>query len=385
MAYEKLSLDEKERIRLAEWRISKAKNFEEADRVPVQIGVHNPFFAWVLGYTFYDYYRNWDVCRFVQIEGPKWAFKNLGDDRAPVHYDAWLNKIEGEYPMPDVGSVGEGIVFGCNIVLPDKEHPWTTPWIIPKFKTVEDLDKLEVPDPKECEKKLLEHIRRAYGKEISIPKGSVPKIHPPFSAAGSLMGTETLFTFIYKYPNEMYKFLEKLYETYCVLKDYENNQKGLESNSLNLADDHAGYLNVNMYRKYVLPFNKRLYERYGKEKRRLHMDSKSDHIANIIVEEYRVNEMDLGSSQFTDIAKIKKAFKDKVFFNGNLDTRLLVSGNEEEIKKNIEYCIVNAGPGGGYAFDVGGETFANIDINKLKFAIEYAKKIGKYPIQNKNL
>lgn len=114
------------------------------------------------------------------------------------------------------------------------------------------------------------------------------------------------------------------------------------------------------------------------------MDSKSDHIAYIIVEEYKINEMDLGSSQFTDIAKIKKAFKDKVFFNGNLDTRLLVSGNEEEIRKSIEYCIYNAAERGGYAFDVGGETFANVDINKLKFAIEYAKKIGKYPIRTKN-
>jgi uroporphyrinogen-III decarboxylase len=383
MTYEKLSLDEKERIRLAEWRISKAKNFEEADRVPVQIRVHNPFFTWVLGYTFYDYYRNWDVCRLVQIEGPKWAFRNLGDDRAPVPYDAWLNKIE-EYPLPDVGSVGEGIVFECKIVLPEKERPWTTPWIIPKFKTLEDLDKLVVPDPKECEKRLREHIRRAYGKEIPLPRGMVPKIHPPLSAAGSLMGAETLFTFLYKHPNEMHKFLEKLYKTYCVLKDYEDDQRGRESRSLNLADDHAGYLNVDMYKKFVLPYNKRLYERYGREKRRLHMDSKSDHIAYIIVEEYKINEMDLGSSQFTDIAKIKKAFKDKVFFNGNLDTRLLVSGNEEEIRKSIEYCIYNAAERGGYAFDVGGETFANVDINKLKFAIEYAKKIGKYPIRTKN-
>ena len=52
-----------------------------------------------------------------------------------------------------------------------------------------------------------------------------------------------------------------------------------------VSDDHAGYLSEEMYRRFVLPYNKRIYERYGKVRRTLHMDSPTEHIAEIIRDE----------------------------------------------------------------------------------------------------
>jgi len=359
------------RVREIKERWSKATNFEEPDRVPIQIDVAAPLFCKVLGYTLKDLYRNLAVCRKIQIEGPQWAYRVLGDDRLPN-----VPNME-DPPLPPTGSIAEGIAFDCEIRLPDDESPWLSPWIIPKLKTPEDLEKAEVPDPKECVERWEKHYLKAFGVKIPVKGGLT--IHPPLSAAGSLMGTMRLYTYLYKYPDLMHSFLQKLLKTFFELMDYRDAQLGTETRSIGLSDDHAGYLSEDMYRKFVLPYNKQIYEKYGKEGRGLHMDSQSDHVAYILLKEYRIQSMDLGFE--ADIAKIKEVFDGKVFFNGNLNSKLLVLGTEKELRKATEHCIYSAAPGGGYAFDVGGEAYAGIDVNRLLYVINYAKKIGRYPIR----
>lgn len=43
-----------------------------------------------------------------------------------------------------------------------------------------------------------------------------------------------------------------------------------------------------------------------------------------------------------------------------------------------------AAPGGGYIFDNGGETYTGVPPEKLKYEVEYAKKVGRYPIRKDN-
>ncbi|KYH41492.1 MAG: hypothetical protein AYL32_004640 [Candidatus Bathyarchaeota archaeon B26-2] len=347
-----------------------ARSFEEADRVPVLINVGAPFFCQVLGYTLKDFYRNLDLNLKIQLEGSRWAYENLGDDRT-----GYLKSIEEV--SPNLGAVGEGIVWDCQIRLPSEETPWLAPWIIPKFTTPEEIDKLEVPDPKECLKRLERHYKVAFGVEVraEIPPG----IHPPCSAAGSLVGTERLYIYLYKYPDLMHKLFRKLLKSFFVLRDYVDDETGRTTRSIGLSDDHAGYLSEEMYREFVLPYNKQIYERYGKERRRLHMDSPTEHIAEIIRDEYKVDELDLGWQ--ADIVKIKEALDGKVFFNGNMQSRILTTGTYQQIRDAVAHCIYAAAPGGGYYFDMGGETYAGIDVERLRYAIAYAKKIGRYPLK----
>jgi len=360
----------KEGKRDIEERWATARNFEEPDRVPVGIGVGNPFFCSILGYNLKDFYRNLDLNLKIQMEGSKWAYENLGDDR--ISYGRSLRRIS-----PNIGSVSEGIVWDCLIRLPTEESPWLPPWIVPKFITPEEIEKLEAPDPRECVKRLEKHYLRAFG--VKIRAKLPPGIHPPCSAAGSLVGTERLYIYLYRYPNLMHRLFQKLLKSFFVLRDYADDQTGRTITRVGLADDHAGYLSEKMYRKFVLPYNRQIYEKYGKEGRSLHMDSQTDHIAHILRDEYRLDSLDLGWQ--ADILKIKEALDGKVFFNGNMESRLLVASPYEGIRRAVEHCIYSAAPGGGYAFDLGGETYAGIDVNRLKYTIEYAKKIGKYPLK----
>ncbi|MCD6538273.1 hypothetical protein J7L18_06675 [Candidatus Bathyarchaeota archaeon] len=357
-------------------RLERVQKFEEPDRVPVIIGLGGPYYAKIFGYTFKEYYGNLRVMLDVQIKGIKWRINWLRDD---------ISYIGVSF---DVGSIAEGIVFNCEIKMPDDENPWRSPWIIPCIKSLEDIDNLEVPDPYE-HKGIREYYRRFeefkglvrenYG---DLPVGGGLGIHPPVSAAGSLLGTSRLYFWLLKYPNEMHKLFRKLEETFKVLREYYYEVTGAERGYLGLADDHSGYLNRRMYERFTLPYNLSLYEAFGTKDRSLHMDSHMEHIADIITDVYKVRSVDVGVEN--DIRVLAEKFRGKAIFNGNANWRALLENSFEAIEIEVERCIYYAAPGGGYIFDNGGETYANIPPEMLKYEVEYAKKVGKYPIKRGN-
>jgi len=356
-------------------RVEAAGEFQEPDRVPIIIDVGGPYYAKIFGYTLADYYNNLSVMLHVQVKGIKWRLRWLKDDLA--HIGVRL----------DLGSIAEGIVFDCEIVMPDERRPWQSPWIVPRIRTLEDIDDLEIPDPhthkgiKAYYEKLEKFRKLAKENYGNIPVGGGLQIHPPTSAAGSLMGPQRLYSWMYKHPNEIHKLFRKLEKTFVVLREFYHEITGVESSSLGLCDDHAGYLSREMYRRFVLPYNLRLYQRFGKRYRSLHMDSHMDHIADILRDTYKLNYADVGVEN--DIRIVAKHFKGSVVFKGNANWRaLLASRLKTELE--IEKCILHAAPGGGYIFDNGGETYTGVPPEMLKYEVEYAKKVGRYPIKKEN-
>ena len=366
-------------VRIAERnreRLESVYKFEEADRIPVIIGLGGPYYAWLFGYTLMEYYSSFKVMVDVQLMGLKWRFETLQDDvvNISVHLD--------------VGAISEGIVFNCRIIMPDEKHPWRSPWIVPRIHSLEDIDRLEVPDPNDHPgiqayynrlEEFMKYVKSEY-KNIPVNMSEL-QIHPPLSAAGSLLGPQRLYTWLYKYPSEMHKLLRKLEETYCKLRKYYCERVGVEADSISLCDDHSGYLNRKMYETFTLPYNLRLFERYGGRHRGLHMDSRMDHITDIIIDVYKVKTVDVGVENNLEI--LAEAFKGKAIFNGNANWRVLMGGDLGRIKAEVERCIRAAGPIGGYIFDNGGETYAGVPPENLKYEVEYAKKIGVYPMRRR--
>jgi uroporphyrinogen-III decarboxylase len=357
-------------------RVEKALDFEEPDRVPVSINVQGPYYAWLFGVPLSEYYTNLEAMLYVQIKGLKWRLEWLRDDVTSIGVHL------------DPGAVAEGLLFGCEIVMPDESCPWRSPWIVPCIKTLEDIDKLEVPDPRDVPavrafyaklEELRRLVRERYG---DLPVGGGLQIHPPVSAAGSLLGPQRLYSWLRRYPREMHKLFRKLEEAFVALKQFHHEATGAEPGWLGLADDHAGYLRRPAYEEFALPYNLRLYERFGSKYRYLHMDSPMHHIADIVRDVYRVNYADLGVE--SDIRAIAREFKGRVAFDGNADWRALLSGSLERIEVEVEKCIWHAAPGGGYVFDNGGETYAGAPPEALKYEVEYAKKVGRYPIKREN-
>lgn len=357
-------------------RVEKVLDFEEPDRVPVSINLQGPYYAWLFGVPLSEYYTDLKVMLYVQVKGLKWKLEWLRDD------------VTGVGVNLDLGAVAEGLIFNCGIAMPDENDPWRSPWIVPCIKTLEDIDRLEVPDPRDhpavCAfyrrlDELRKLVKENYG---NLPVGGSFQIHPPVSAAGSLLGPQRLYTWLYRYPHEMRKLFRKLEETYVALQLHFYEVTGAEPGWLYLADDHAGYLRRPMYEEFALPYNLRLYERFGSKYRYLHMDSPMHHIADIVRDVYKVNHADLGVE--SDIRAIAREFKGRVTFNGNANWRALLLGSLVQIEIEVEKCIWYAAPGGGYIFDNGGETYAGVPPEALRYEVEYAKRVGKYPIKMEN-
>lgn len=359
-----------------------AYNFEEDERVPVSVQAGLAalrFLPNLSGYTFKDYYRNLEVQRELRLEGQKWSYEVLDADIS--YHPSRAARADGEHIDP--GIIREGVIWDCEIRLPDEEHPWTSPWTIPRVKTPEDIESIEVPDPVEVQEKFRKQLEKQFGRSFGALECArqASSIHPPFSAAGALMGMTTLCSHVYRYPKLLHSLLRKMFDTYCVLRDYYDEMRGGKTEALGLSDDHAGFLSERYYREFVLPYNKRLYERYGKKWRSLHMDSYMAHIAHIILDEYKVNAVN--GRGVLNLAELKSLFNGKIVIVGStISAGMLMPGfGYEKIKEAVDYSMREAAPGGGYIFSTVGETvYPGIDMERLLFLVRYAKKAGRYPI-----
>jgi len=81
-----------------------------------------------------------------------------------------------------------------------------------------------------------------------------------------------------------------------------------------------------------------------------------------------------------DLGKVKEYYGDKVCLIGNVDPRIIEFGDKKSLLKEVNRCLRQGAPGGGYVFS----TSANLSIckNAENFIqmLSYVKKRRKYPI-----
>ncbi len=364
------------RIEGARRRLSLARSFQEPDRVPIRISVAGSYFAWLQGVNIRDYYRapweeNFDLQIEVQIEGQRWCFEELGDDRT----GAWL--------WLDLGPISEGIFFDCPIHWPDD----TSPRIEPILKNEDDIrrfvEEWRVPDPAEHKGvqkvyRLIERFKRRVEElDLNLPARGGFQIHPPLSCACAIADKTTVFELMLTNKDLIRRFFAKLLACFLALQDFHDRYYGTKTEAIGLCDDDSAFVSDELYRELVLPFNLAIYERYGRKGRYLHADGPNDHHFQTYADILKLNEMDIGG--WSDIAKAKPAMHGKTVISGGLNNKDLYGGFESA-KPAVERAIRIGAPGGGYIFAIGGETYVGTDPDVLCQVVEYAKKVGKYPV-----
>jgi uroporphyrinogen-III decarboxylase len=360
----------KYRERMAEARrlYETTRQFREPERVPVRLSIAAPYYCQLFGYNMRDYYTNLDCQIDVQLKALEWAFEALQDDR--TDYGIHL----------DIGIVGEAIYFGQEVFYPENAPPIG----IRGVQTAEDVERLELTDPathpgvQAVYRRYEELKERVARRGLSLPvSGGFPQIHPPLSAACALMEPQQVYELMYSDPELVHRFLAKMFIAFCWLKDYNDRYFGTRTTRLGLADDNSAFISLKMYREFVFPYNKALYERYGTEWRSFHADGPNDHLFAMYANEMKLNEMDIGG--FSDIANAKRELGGKVVFSGGINNRDLYDGFEAG-KPAIERAIRIGAPGGGYIFAIGGETSPGVPEDVLLKTVRYVKEIGRYPI-----
>lgn len=358
------------RMEEARRRLAIAQRFQEPDRVPITISVGGSFFCKLFGVNIRDYYRDafgeLDLQLEVQLRGLRWAFEELQDDRpsCSVHVD--------------IGPIQEALMFDLPVEYPDD----TSPWILRTMTVPEAVEKLRLIPPEENPRVLAvyrqyERLREKVERwGLRVPVGGGLQIHPPLSAACGILDVEEVLLTLHDDPPLIHRLFEKLFQAFCLLKDFQDRYFGRRTRSLGLADDHSAFISDEMYRQHVMPYNMLLYARYGTQGRHLHADGPNDHHFDTYATIMRLTSMDIGG--FSDIANAKRAFAGKVFFSGGLNCKDLY-GDFAQAKPVVDRALRIGMPGGGFALAVGGETYAGVRPDTLCQVVAYAKKAGRYP------
>ena len=357
------------KIAESEKRVAKAHAFEEADRVPIEIPVGGSYFARMFGYNIRDYYTDLETMVRAQAQGQRWIHESLDDDHGQP----------GLYL--DLGPVYEGLFFDC----PLEFHDDTSPRIVPRVETREDVVNFIVPEAEGHPK--IEWVFQRHAKFKAIAAKIAPKlpvgganfsIHPPLSCACAIMDPVKVYEMFYTEPELLERFLDKCLDAYIRIRDSVDKRLGVKRTTLGLPDDNSAFISAEMYRKYVAPRNKALYDRYGSKGRHLHADGPNDHLFPIIADYLKVTVMDIGGFSSMDAAVA--AMKGKVVIEGNMNNRDLYGPLSEAAKTKIRHMMRIAGPGGGYVFAIGGEAYVGVPPETMIEMVKYAKEVGKYPI-----
>jgi uroporphyrinogen-III decarboxylase len=356
----------RDRIQRSQQRLAAARRFEEPDQVPVDFIVTESFCCKMLGVNISHYYQDREVSLEVQIAGQQWAWEHLNDDR--TEFALYL----------DVGPIFEGLLFGAEIVRPDN----TSPWARHVIHTPADVEKLEVSDPAtnpgvEWLLREWETIRDlAARKGVDVPVGAWFSMHPPLSAACALAGSELIYGWMYEEPQLIERLFDKLLQTYLRVKQYEDEviRGGRRRTTAYLSDDNSAFVSLDMYRRMVMPYNRAIYERLGKDGRYLHADGPNDHLFALYADELKLTEMDIGG--FSDIAAAKPAMAGKTVIWGGLNCKDLY-GDFETARPAIERSVSIGAPGGGYILAISGGAYAGVNPDTLVKAVEYAQHISR--------
>jgi uroporphyrinogen-III decarboxylase len=359
-----------QRRQASQRRLQAAHEFREGDCVPAIASCAGPYFAWLMGVDIRDYYLDLDLQIQVQMWGLKWRYENLPDDYTGIgiSYDA--------------GPVGEALVFNC-----DLEYPaGTTPYVVRFIRDGADVERLQIPDPRD-NPRVQEHLRRgeqfkerAQQLGVKVPvSGAWLGIHPPLSCACAIADADWVYYTMAAEPELILKLFDKCYLAFRMCQEYVYELYGGQPGALGLADDNSAFVSDDMYRRLVLPYNLSLYELYGPRYRSLHADGPNEHHYETYARIIRLNHMDIGGwSKLRPAVEILKPAGCVV--HGGLNNRDLYPGWTERLRQKIRQTIRLAAPGGGFEFAIGGETYAGTPPDVLCQAFAYAHEVGKYPI-----
>ena len=81
-----------------------------------------------------------------------------------------------------------------------------------------------------------------------------------------------------------------------------------------------------------------------------------------------------------DLGEIKAKYGDRICLVGNVDPRVIEFGSKEDVKREVDRCLSQAGPGGGYILSASANISANTNFKNFIHMLEYARRRGKYPL-----
>ena len=105
-----------------------------------------------------------------------------------------------------------------------------------------------------------------------------------------------------------------------------------------------------------------------------------DDLVDVGIDAYNALEVKAG----LDVVELKRAFAGRLAFNGNIDVRVLASGDRDAIRREVLYKL-NAAKGGGFIFQSDHSILDSVKPKDYVYALSLVRDHGKYPLDLANL
>lgn len=241
---------------------------------------------------------------------------------------------------PDYGSYVEASMLGLKIIFPEDGVPWPEG---PILKSIKDVNKLKILNP--YKEGLMSRAIQTYyymkekvGKRINIELGGT---EGPITTAVLLRGQE-FFVDLYLYPKKVHKLLEIVTEVSLMLREVIEKVTGEPIRSTGIADDYSGMLSPDQYIEFAFPYQKEIYNVFGKEERIFHCELlRKEHLK--FLSQLGVTFYDPGGDQYLTIKDIKEEID--IPFSWNIKAfHTLLYGTPESIKREYRQAVADGAP-----------------------------------------
>ena len=335
-------------------RVNAAYSLREPDRIPVF-----PMVTYAsgspLGYSIREYCH--DVEKMV---------------KGQLHLQKWLD-CDFVLSFVDVWVFAEAV--GVKLDFPENNTPKP---VESPVKSSEDIDKLEVPDPKRDGRlpiivEGIDRLRKQVGGKVAIYTGG----QGPFSLAAEIRGLETFLKDLYVNRDLALK-LVKFCAEYMVEMGRAEAQAGADI--VHLGDSFAGpsIVSPKFFRDYAMPYDKIVFDQWRREGvlTSLHICGKSTPIWDDMIETGTHN---IEVDQTVDLAEAKGKVAHRACLTGNIDPSAIIHyGTTDEVEKKTKECIQAARSGGGYVLSPGCVVMPGFPQSNLEAMARVARESGRY-------
>jgi uroporphyrinogen decarboxylase len=337
-------------------RVATAISHQEPDQVPVFLNVNGPYFSSFHGIDPYDYYHSPELMLKAQLalRDRFWGLTGV---------------------FPDMSIAPEPSALGAEIT-------WTadgTPWVLPCVKTMEDVEKIEIPDVEKAGylTRSLYTYRYMY-QEVGdrIPVG-FSTTHSPWGVAALMRGTSEFMGDVIMNPELVRALLRKT--TDLGLMWLGTMQKELPPGAFKrilIWDDLSSFVSLDHFREFILPIYEELYSAFPQCERWYHNDANATGILEGLAES-GVQCFHLGDE--VDMGLAKETLKGRVALMGNVPPlKVLRNGAVAEVEASVKRIIEQSAAGGGLIIAPGGYMDEGTPEENIEAMIEATARYGTY-------
>ena len=337
-------------------RVATAISHQEPDQVPVFLNVNGPYFSSFYGIDPYDYYHSPELMLKAQL-----ALRERFGGLTGV--------------APDMSIAPEPSALGAEIT-------WTadgTPWVIPCIQSMEDVEKIEIPDVEDAGylTRSLHAYRYMYqqvGKEFPV---SFSTTHSPWGVAALMRGTSDFMADVIMDPELVKALLRKTTDLGLLwLSTMERELPAGAFKRILIWDDLSSFVSLGHFREFILPIYEELYSTFPQCERWYHNDANATGILEGLAEA-GVHCFHLGDE--VDMAYAKERLKGRVALMGNVPPlAVLRNGGVAEVEASVRQILEQAATGGGLIIAPGGYIDEGTPEENIEAMIIATARYGQY-------